>query len=187
MVAIVCEHVDPRTSGQITADWFIERMLALTASQIAAQLRAAAPKILLSHPLRGAFEPVLKYAGLLRLLPTKDHVEPAPTPAQQQMPHHQQVDEESVEAPNPLNNEPAGSTDEIARTWFSRIMAWDPNLEVARAFATNVDIKDVPLEVVKKILELANGRVLQSESRNRARLVEFIVAQKELRFMIAQV
>ncbi len=144
MVAMICKHVDPRTSGQITADWFVERMLALTASQIAAQLRAAAPKIFPSHPLRGAFEQVLKFAGLLRLLPTKDLVEPTTPPAEQQVAfQQQQADEEgALDAPN-------GSTDEIARTWHFRIMSWDPDLEVAGAFAANVISKDVPLEVVK--------------------------------------
>jgi hypothetical protein len=88
-------------------------MLALTASQIAAQLRAAAPKIFASHPLRGAFERVLTYAVLLRLLvPTEGPVESTPTSAEQQVAPQQQADEEGAESPYPLD-EPNGSTHEI--------------------------------------------------------------------------
>ena len=38
-VASICQSVTPQTCGQSSADWFIERMFALTSSQIAGIVR----------------------------------------------------------------------------------------------------------------------------------------------------
>jgi hypothetical protein len=94
-------NVKPRTVGQCSADWFLDRKFSLTSSTVDKAARAAAPEIGPSHEKRRSFELVLNYAGLSRLLPKTDEEAAAA------LPREDEDEDEGLERPPP----PAAAVD----------------------------------------------------------------------------
>ena len=80
IVRKICEDVEPRTCGQGTAEWFVDRQLSMTSFQAAFNIKRAAVRVGPTDPIRGAFERVLTYSRMKQLLPDDD----PPAPATQQ-------------------------------------------------------------------------------------------------------
>lgn len=70
-LSLIVKNVTPRTTSQGCAEWFVDRAFSETSSTNDKAIRVAARRITTQHPAREAFETVLKYAGLMHLLPPR--------------------------------------------------------------------------------------------------------------------
>ena len=108
-------RVNPRTTTQGNVEWFVDRMFRLTSSTVDKVIRVLAKHITSNHEMREAFEIVLEYAGLLRLLPKPVNLAaPAEEDDKVQEDNESESDNEQLE----------GQTNDIettAKVWLKRI------------------------------------------------------------------
>ena len=70
-IGILSEHVFPLTQIQLCAAWWLLRVFCLTSSTTSCLIKMFASTIGMDHPLRRAFETVLRFTGNLALLPAE--------------------------------------------------------------------------------------------------------------------
>lgn len=174
-VAQLCQDVEPRTCGQNTADWFLERMFALTSSQIAAIIRLIAPGIGPSHEMRAQFETVLEYSDMVKLLPMED-------PLEEDLLNGDD-DEDMTDIPaghdpaDLLWDEDNATNLEVAKLLVDRIKKWPdgcPNIDRWGQLMISIDI-------VKEMLQLIGIKPVKSDQPNKTKLYNWVKADQSER------
>lgn len=142
-------------------------MFALTSSQIASTVQLAAPKIGPSHDLRDEFKAVSHFAGLERLLPTKD-------PLEQEVSSHGSVgdagdreDEPDIDSLTPT---------EAAKTMAATIKTWPVPCPNAVRFQTKLSQGEISVAVVREMLSLISCKAVRSDAANETKLMSWVAS-----------